>query len=103
MKTFGFTKRKQRGGTTKRSAHVPLRLAKKFYFLTQDSSCSLGSLSQDGRGPFIIKEFLPFEVVEISGLESTRSFKVNGQCLKHYLEGEVEWEMTSLDLTTLLS
>ncbi|XP_073138515.1 uncharacterized protein [Henckelia pumila] len=38
-------------------------------------------------GPFVITDVFPHGALEIKSLETTKTFKVNGQRLKHYFEG----------------
>ncbi|XP_061336688.1 uncharacterized protein LOC133283794 [Gastrolobium bilobum] len=49
-----------------------------------------GKLKSRWSGPFLVKEIRPYGTVEISPLDSDRSFKVNGQRLKPYLGGEID-------------
>ncbi|XP_062075223.1 uncharacterized protein LOC133779255 [Humulus lupulus] len=49
----------------------------------------LGKLMSRWSGPYIVVASFPYGAVQIHS-EKTRHFKVNGQRLKHYLEGPVE-------------
>ena len=46
----------------------------------------LGKLCSRWTGPFVVKIVYPYGVVEIKNLENMKSFKVNGQRLKPFLE-----------------
>ncbi|XP_062112900.1 uncharacterized protein LOC133824054 [Humulus lupulus] len=48
-----------------------------------------GKLKSRWSGPFTVVVSLPYGAVQIHS-EKTRHFKVNGQRLKHYIEGQVE-------------
>ncbi|XP_062089288.1 uncharacterized protein LOC133795850 [Humulus lupulus] len=56
-----------------------------------------GKLKSRWSGPFTITKVYPHGVVELRGNEGGE-FKVNGQRLKHYWDGEVERNKTSLTL-----
>ena len=45
-----------------------------------------GKLRSRWTGPFIVKVVYPYGVVEIENPDTGKSFKVNGQCLKPFLE-----------------
>ena len=45
-----------------------------------------GKLYSRWTGPFIVKVVYPYGAVEIENLENGKSFKVNGQHLKPFLE-----------------
>ena len=45
-----------------------------------------GKLRFRWTGPFIVKVVYPYGAVEIENPENGKSFKVNGQCLKPFLE-----------------
>ena len=45
-----------------------------------------GKLRSRWTGPFVVKVVYPYGAVEIENPENGKSFKVNGQCLKPFLE-----------------
>ena len=45
-----------------------------------------GKLRSRWTGPFIVKVVYPYGAVEIENPENGKTFKVNGQCLKPFLE-----------------
>ena len=45
-----------------------------------------GKLRSRWTGPFIVKVVYPYGAVEIENPDTGKSFKVNGQCLKPFLE-----------------
>ena len=45
-----------------------------------------GKFRSKWTGPFIVKVVHPYDVVEIENPENGKIFKVNGQCLKPFLE-----------------
>ena len=45
-----------------------------------------GKLHSRWTGSFVVKVVYPYGVVEIENLKNGKSFKVNGQCLKLFLE-----------------
>ena len=46
----------------------------------------LGKLHSRWTGPFVVKVVYPYGAVEIENPENGKTFKVNGQCLKPFLE-----------------
>ncbi|XP_017413000.1 uncharacterized protein LOC108324569 [Vigna angularis] len=61
----------------------------------------LGKLKSKWSGPFIVKSVRPHganELVDPAASDQHRSWVVNGQRLKHYLEGEVERLSTVMKL-----
>ncbi|XP_061372214.1 uncharacterized protein LOC133314719, partial [Gastrolobium bilobum] len=66
-------KRRRRNGTARRSYLETLRWS----------------------GPFIVKNLKSYGAVEISPLDSDKSFTVNGQRLKLYMGGEIGWGRTT--------
>ncbi|XP_062113374.1 uncharacterized protein LOC133824499 [Humulus lupulus] len=59
-----------------------------------------GKLKSRWSGPFIVVISLPYGAIQIHS-ENTRHFKVNGQRLKHYLEGPMEKCKSVLSLEPL--
>ncbi|XP_062086086.1 uncharacterized protein LOC133792186 [Humulus lupulus] len=57
-----------------------------------------GKLKSRWSGPFTIIKVYPHGAVEVREDQSGREFKVNGQQLKHYWEGEVNRAKTSITL-----
>ena len=53
----------------------------------------LSKLKSRWSGPFVVKQVFPFGIIEISYLNSKRSFRVNGQRLKVYFGGAFEKKM----------
>ena len=45
-----------------------------------------GKLRSRWTGPFVVKVVYPYGAVEIENLDNGKYFKVNGQCLKPFLE-----------------
>ncbi|XP_073153249.1 uncharacterized protein [Henckelia pumila] len=59
-----------------------------------------GKLRSRWIGPFVITDVFPHGAVEIKSLETAKTFKVNGQRLKHYFEGvQATAEEDAHDLT----
>ena len=56
-----------------------------------------GKLRSQWTGPFIVKVVYPYGAVEIENPENGKSFKVNGQRLKPFLEN-FDWQESSEDL-----
>ena len=54
-----------------------------------------GKLRSRWSGPFVVKEVFPYGTVEIEA-EDGRSWKVNGQRLKHYVVGTVDHRETEV-------
>ncbi|XP_073137121.1 uncharacterized protein [Henckelia pumila] len=52
----------------------------------------VGKLRSRWIGPFVITDVSSHGAVEIKSLETAKTFKVNGQHLKHYFEGAKENE-----------
>ena len=50
------------------------------------------------RGPYVITSVSPYGYVELQDLDSNKKFILNGQRIKHYLEGNVEQECSRLKL-----
>ena len=61
----------------------------------------LGKLRSRWTGPFIVKVVYPYGAVEIENLDTGKSFKVNGQRLKPFLE-HFDLQENSEDLIDLL-
>ena len=59
-----------------------------------------GKLKSRWSGLFVVRQIFPFGIVEISDLNSKRSFRVNGQRLKMYVGGVFEKNVTSAALTS---
>ena len=58
----------------------------------------LGKLKSRWRGPYVITSVSPYGYVELQDIDSDKKFIVNGQRIKHYLEGNVEQECSRLKL-----
>ncbi|XP_076890131.1 uncharacterized protein LOC143541111 [Bidens hawaiensis] len=61
---------------------------------------SLGKLRSKWTGPYLVKNFFPYGVVELENPDNRTSWKVNGHRLKHYLGGpeeSIEMEETPLN------
>ncbi|XP_073137118.1 uncharacterized protein [Henckelia pumila] len=60
----------------------------------------VGKLRSRWIGPFVITDVFPHCALEIKNLETAKTFKVNGQRLKHYFEGvQANAEEDAHDLT----
>ncbi|XP_073120565.1 uncharacterized protein [Henckelia pumila] len=60
----------------------------------------VGKLRSRWIGPFVITDVFPHGALEIKSLEMAKTFKVNGQRLKHYFEGiQVNAKEDAHDLT----
>ena len=46
----------------------------------------LGKLRSRWNGPYVIKKVFPYGTVTIQNPRTGSEFKVNGQCLKHFIE-----------------
>ncbi|XP_061351976.1 uncharacterized protein LOC133296947 [Gastrolobium bilobum] len=57
-----------------------------------------GKLKSRWSGPFIVRNMKSYGAVEISPLDSDRSFTVNGQRLKLYMGGEIDRGTTTVAL-----
>ncbi|CAL0315573.1 unnamed protein product [Lupinus luteus] len=57
-----------------------------------------GKLKSKWSGPFLIKEIKSHGAIELQDPASQRSWTVNGQRLKPYLGGDVEWLTTVINL-----
>ncbi|KAL5555585.1 hypothetical protein UlMin_037821 [Ulmus minor] len=57
-----------------------------------------GKLKSRWSGPFKIAQIYPFGVVELEDEKSGRTFKVNGQRIKHYFGGEVDRQQEAMPL-----
>ncbi|KAL5546872.1 hypothetical protein UlMin_006559 [Ulmus minor] len=57
-----------------------------------------GKLKSRWSGPFKIAQIYPFGAVELEDEKSGRTFKVNGQRIKHYLGGEVDRQQEAMSL-----
>ncbi|KAL1299995.1 hypothetical protein AAHE18_18G148100 [Arachis hypogaea] len=57
-----------------------------------------GKLKSRWRGPYVITSVSPYGYVELQDIDSDKKFIVNGQRIKHYLEGNVEQECSRLKL-----
>ena len=49
-------------------------------------------------GPFKIAQIYPFGAVDLEDEKSGRTFKVNGQRIKHYFGGEVDRQQEAMPL-----
>lgn len=49
-------------------------------------------------GPFMSKEVFPHGVVELTNEDDTNAFKVNGQQVKPYYEGDIDSAKVFIDL-----
>ena len=56
-----------------------------------------GKLLSRWTGPFTVTGVFPYGAVEVSN-DSKCTFKVNGQCLKPYFEGDFNKQKVSIDL-----
>jgi len=59
-----------------------------------------GKLKSRWSGPFVVRQVFPFGTIEISDLNSKRSFRVNGQRLKVYVSDVFEKNVTTTALTS---
>jgi len=57
----------------------------------------LGKLKSTWTGPFIVRTEFPHGTIEICDPKNGNEFKVNGQCLKPFLESLLEAD-TTIDL-----
>ena len=57
-----------------------------------------GKLKSRWSGPFRINQIFPFGAVELEEENTGRRFKVNGQRIKHYFEGDVDCQQASMPL-----
>ncbi|KAL1317780.1 hypothetical protein AAHE18_15G158600 [Arachis hypogaea] len=57
-----------------------------------------GKLKSRWRGPYVITSVSPYGYVELQDIDSEKKFIVNGQRIKHYLEGNIEQECSRLKL-----
>ena len=57
-----------------------------------------GKLKSRWSGPFVVHQVFPHGAVEIAAEDSGRTFKVNGQRLKHYWGDEINCQKTSISL-----
>ncbi|KAL1290799.1 hypothetical protein AAHE18_20G155500 [Arachis hypogaea] len=57
-----------------------------------------GKLKSRWRGPYVITSVSPYGYVELQDIDSDKKFIVNGQRIKHYLEGNIEQECSRLKL-----
>lgn len=48
--------------------------------------------------PFQITQNFPFGAMELMEEKSKRTFKVNGQCIKHYWGGNFDYQQTHIPL-----
>ena len=57
-----------------------------------------GKLKSRWREPYVITSVSPYGYVELQDNDANKKFIVNGQRVKHYLEGNVEQECSKLRL-----
>ena len=57
----------------------------------------LGKLRSQWSGPFVVTQVFPYEAVEVHH-EEKGTFKVNGQKLKPYMDGDFNSKKCSIDL-----
>ena len=57
-----------------------------------------GKLKSRWRGPYVITSVSPYGYVELQDIDSNKKFVVNGQRIKHNLEGNIEQECSRLKL-----
>ena len=91
-------KKDQRDGMIVIYNLASLKKVRRFCCLIQGWSYFLGSLNPDGKDPIPSTEFILMELLNyLNNYGGT--FKVNGQRLKHYWDGEVERVESSFKLT----
>ncbi|XP_038896290.1 uncharacterized protein K02A2.6-like [Benincasa hispida] len=57
-----------------------------------------GKLKSRWSGPFWIKIIFPHGAIELTTLDGSSAFKVNGQRIKPYYGGDFDWHMDNIDL-----
>ncbi|KAL5565141.1 hypothetical protein UlMin_028305 [Ulmus minor] len=67
-------------------------------FRSQSLRLFPGKLKSRWSGPFKIAQIYPFGAVELEDEKSSRTFKVNGQRIKHYFGGEVDHQQEAMSL-----
>jgi len=84
----------------KRIAHKELTLGQHELLYNTRLKLFPGKLKSRWSGPFVVKQVFPFGTVEISDLNSKRSFRVNDQRLKVYVGDVFKKNVTTVALTS---
>ena len=92
-----FTRRKQKDGMI-RNCHPVFEPGQKVLLFNSRPKLFPGKLKSRWRGPYVITSVSPYGYVELHDNESNKKFIVNGQRVKHYLEGNFEQECSKLRL-----